>query len=184
MNRDRIIDEYFTWLYNLTSENRYSDNISYKKLLMHLHYTEFRYLMLQDRNRAEDGMELRYRFAITHDYDREEVNEVLAILDRPCTVFEMMVALAVRCEETIMDDPSKGDRTGYWFWKMIVNLGLGSVLDHKFDKRLVDEKLNRFLERDYEPDGKGGLFRIRDCDRDLRTVEIWHQLCWYLDSIM
>ena len=39
----------------------------------------------------------------------------------------MMIALAIRCEEHIMDDPDAGDRTGQWFWSMLVSLGLGSM---------------------------------------------------------
>ena len=83
-----------------------------------------------------------------------------------------------------MDDPGVGDRTGQWFWGMIVNLGLGSMTDGRYDRRFVEGVLNRFLNREYEPDGRGGLFRIKHCNRDLRTVEIWYQLCWYLDSIV
>jgi hypothetical protein len=96
----------------------------------------------------------------------------------------MMVALALACEEDIMDNTSYGNRTGQWFWGMIVNLGLGSMTDGRYDERRVDEIIDRFLDRDYEPNGEGGLFTIRHCDRDLRDVEIWHQLCWYLDSII
>jgi hypothetical protein len=95
----------------------------------------------------------------------------------------MMVALASECEET-MDDPNVGDRTGQWFWGMIVNLGLGSMADYNFDYDYVDGVIQRFLNREYEPNGRGGLFTIRNCTEDLRTVEIWSQLCWYLGTIM
>ena len=114
------------------------------------------------------------------DYD----DEVLDILDGPCSVLEMMIALAIRCEENIMDDPNIGDRTSQWFWGMVVNLGLGSMVDCRFDKQFVDETIRIFLNRKYAPNGNGGLFTIRDCDKDLRKVEIWHQLCWYLDKIV
>lgn len=182
MTRDYIVDEYFEWLCNLVCKNRYSEPISYRKLLMRLHSIDFRYSIANDGNRAEDGIDLRYRFAIYEGYENS-VEIILDILDGPCSVLEMMIALAIRCEETIMDDPQKGDRTGQWFWGMIVNLGLGSVIDRRFDSRVVDSKIDRFLNREYEPDGKGGLFTIENCDRDLRTVEIWCQLCWYLDCI-
>lgn len=104
-------------------------------------------------------------------------------LDGPCSILEMMIALAIRCEETIMDDTSRGDRTSQWFWEMIVSLGLGSMSDDRFAPDIVDDILDRFLNREYEPNGKGGLFTIKNCEYDLRDVEIWYQLCWYLDSI-
>ena len=106
------------------------------------------------------------------------------ILYGPCSVLEMMLGLAIRCEEDYMDNPVKGNRTGQWFWGMVVNLGLGAMDDSKFDKVFVEDAVRRFLNREYEPDGTGGLFKIRNCDRDLRYVEIWWQLCWYLDSIV
>ena len=94
----------------------------------------------------------------------------------------MMVALAVRCEETIMDDTRYGDRTGQWFWEMMTNLGIGNMFDERFDAEFVEEKVSIFLDREYAPNGKGGLFYIKGCQDDLRDVEIWTQLCWYLDK--
>lgn len=148
---------------------------------MFLHSVEFRYSIPNDGNRAKDGIDLRYRFSLfSSSYD---MDTTMDMLDGPCSVLEMIIALANRCEEDCMDDPVIEDRTTQWFWNMIVNLGLGSMTDDRFDKRFVKSTIERFLDRDYEPNGKGGLFTIKETDRDLRTVEIWYQLCWYLDSI-
>lgn len=174
-----INNDYFDWLYKKACDDRYSGEISYKKLLMHLHNTEFIYSLDRDRNRADDGIKLRQRFA--DDY--ELVDEADAYLTEPCSVLEMMLALAIRCEETIMDDPAYGNRTTQWFWGMITTLGLGSMTDDNYDKRFISSTIRRFLNRDYDPDGRGGLFYIRNCTYDLRDMEIWIQLCWYLDSI-
>ena len=95
-----------------------------------------------------------------------------------------MVALTIRCEETIMDNPAFGDRTGQWFWSMVNNLGLSDMTDDRFDERIVRKKIDIFLKRGYEPDGQGGLFRIKHCRRDMRYVEIWYKLCWYLDQFI
>lgn len=181
MTRSRICNEYFNWLYDLIAGRRSSRQISYRKLLKHLHNTEFRYVIQKDKNRARDGVDLRYRFALAEYYDTEP-DYITEMLDGPCSVFEMMVALAIRCEET-MDDPDIGDRTGQWFWGMIVSLGLGSMLDSRYNATIVDDVMDRFLDRAYEPDGMGGLFTIENCHRDLRDVEIWNQMWWYIDSI-
>ena len=175
---DRINNEYFEYLCELIDAKRFSKRVSYRKLLMHLHDIEFTWSVPYDDNRADDGIQLRRRFALMRN-DMTLTDYILG----PCSVLEMMVALAVRCE-TIMDDTSYGDRTGQWFWGMLVNLGLGSMIDARFDEEFVEYVIVRFLDREYEPDGRGGLFTIYHCDRDLRDVEIWHQLCWYLDSIV
>lgn len=178
MTRRQVKDEYFNWL----SEFVCRGPDSYSRLLAHLHRTTFRYLIPKDLNRAEDGEALRYRFALIQ-YPGFSPDTILDILDRPCSVLEMMVALAIRCEEDIMDDPNIGNRTGQWFWGMIVNLGLGAMRDSRYDEQYVDYALDTFLNREYDYDGAGGLFTVRNCDRDMRDVEIWHQLCWYLDEI-
>ena len=177
--RNQIINEYFDWMSGLVNNNTYSDRTSFNKLLMYLHTTEFRYSIPRDRNRAEEGIALRWQFFYEHpdlDRDAEEY------LRGPCSVLEMMIALAIHCED-MMANEYKGDRTSQWFWGMVVSLGLGGMTDDQFDRHFVDYTINKFLDRDYEPNGKGGLFTIRNCDRDLREVEIWYQLNWYLDTI-
>ena len=182
MNRHDIVDDYFEWLLNKVSDGGRKGPMSFRKLLTHLHEMDFRYSISKDHNRAEDGANLRYRYAL--DYPREYRDDILYILDNTCSVLEMMVALAIRCEEGIMDDPNYGDRTGQWFWGMVVSLGLGGMFDSEYDSRVVEYKVQRFLDREYEPNGRGGLFTIRDCDRDLRHFEIWVQMSWYLNTLM
>lgn len=181
MNYTEVNSKYFDWLFDMVCRNRYPAQNSFRKLLMHLHDIDFRYMIANDQNRASDGVRLRYRFALYLGYD-DDPKEITNLLSGPCSVLEMMVGLAVRCEEDIMDDASKGNRTGQWFWEMIVSLGLGSMDDRRYDERVVDDVIECFLNRDYKPNGKGGLFTIDNTDQDLRIVEIWYQMCWYLDN--
>lgn len=179
MTQYDILNHYFEWLCNSVCGDRILGGPSYRKLLMHLHSTQFYYSIPKDEDRYNAGVDLRWRFICANNYSVEALGE----LEGPCSVLEMMIALAIYCEEHIMDDPSYGDRTGQWFWGMVTNLGLGASYDGNFDRSYVEEVITRFLDRKYEPDGKGGLFRIRNCKDDLRRVEIFHQLCWYLNSI-
>jgi hypothetical protein len=135
-----------------------------------------------DANRYEDGIDLRYRFGYSENIDGTLIADYLD--DRPCSVLEMLIALAIRLEEHIMNDPAIGDRTGQWFWNMVANLGLGGMDDAKFDRGYVENIIQRFLNRDYERNGKGGLFTVEHCKEDLRNVEIWYQACWYLDRVL
>ena len=173
--------DYFEWLYEGMCGDRYSKNVSYRKLLERLHNINFRYTIPNDRNRASDGKNLRYSFAVAEGCE-DNPEMITEYLEGPCSVFEMMVALAQRCE-SVMDDPKIGDRTGQWFWGMIANLGLNGMTDNRYDEQYVNDVINHFLDREYESNGKGGLFTIRNCEYDLRDVEIWYQLCWYLDTI-
>lgn len=177
--QNRITNEYFEWLYAWMCGLKRSKTSSFRKLLTHLHKIEFSYSIPNDVNRAEDGVDLRYRFALEQGY-----SDVPDGLEGPCSVFELIAAIAIRCEETIMANPDIGDRTSQWFWCMISNLGLGSMTDDRFDVQYVDDVILRFMNREYEPDGTGGLFKIKNCKYDLRDVEIWYQLNWYLDNFV
>jgi len=175
---DQVRSDYFEWMYDIVCGGRFEGESGYRQLMTFLHDAEFIYFVPYDENRARDGITLRYRYCVLHDCEDLEV-----YLDGPCSVFEMILALAIRCEETIMDDPDKGDRTSQWFWDMINNMGLGGMTDGNYNEWLVADVVGRFLRREYDYDGRGGLFRVRDWHRDMRTAEIWHQLTAYLNSI-
>lgn len=175
-------NDYFEYLYNYVCGQRFGEKISYRKLLMFLHSKEFTYIIDKDENRADDGINLRRRFAL--DTGINDELDIFEVLTGPCSVLEMIAALAIRCEETIMDDPKIGDRTGQWFWGMINNLGLGSMRDDNFDRLYCEECVDVLLNRDYSPNGEGGLFTIKKCTEDLRNVEIWVQQNWYLNTLL
>lgn len=182
MTKNELNNRYFNWMCQLVSVRRYSKGRSYRKLLQFLHRVDFYYIIPMDSNREADGIDLRYRFGYENSYEESMIASFLD--DRPCSVLEMMIALAIRCEENIMDDPDIGDRAGQWFWSMIVNLGLEDMDDVKYNESYIDRAINRFLNREYKRNGEGGLFTVRHSGRDLRNVEIWYQMCWYLDELV
>lgn len=178
MTKDELRNRYFNWMYRLVCDNRYAKDLSYRKLLRHLFETDFTYTISMDGNREADGIDLRYRFGYDQCYDLPVIASDLD--DCPCSILEMMIALAIRCEEHIMDNPDVGDRTGQWFWNMIVSLGLGSMSDIHYDETYTDAVILRFLNRQYDRNGQGGLFTVHNSEKDMRTAEIWYQMCWYL----
>ena len=182
MTKNELNEEYLQWMYELVVDQYRYSNVSYQKLFQRLYDTEFTYQIPMDGNRAEDGIDLRYRFGREMGYEDSLIATLLDI--RSCSVLEMMIALAIRCEENIMDNPDVGDRTGQWFWNMLVSLGIGSEDDARFDSTYVDGCLRRFLNRDYNWDGKGGLFTVENPPRDMRRIEIWYQLNFYLQEII
>lgn len=176
----KIETQYFDWLCDkVLSDNL---NMKYYKLMDRLHNFDFVPLLRMDENREHDGKQLRYRFGLENDIPRSVINQSLDTRDI-ASVLEMMIALSIRCEETIMTDDDYGDRTGNWFWNMIVSLGLGIMNDSRFDDNYVSLVLDDFVNRQYKRNGEGGLFTIDGINRDMRNVEIWYQMCWYLDSL-
>lgn len=135
---------------------------------------DFRWSVRGDKNRASDGLDLRA--------DYYDVSGDYADKDGPCSILEMMIALAKRCENELMYDPEKGDRTELWFWIMIDNLGLENMDDYAYDEEYCDFVLNRFLDREYESDGYNGPFFIHGFDKDMRKLELWYQLNFYLEN--
>ncbi len=173
---------YFDWLYDMVSDWDEIRNYSYKKLLYFLHMTDFEYSLPMDANRYDDGIELRYKFGYKFEIDQRNI--VSELDNKPCSVLEMMVALAERCEESVMDNPEEGNRTAEWFWCMIKSLGLFDQDDELYSREIVSRKIRKFLDRNYGSNGKGGLFTIPDCRDDLRDVEIWYQANWWLNYIL
>jgi hypothetical protein len=169
-----INNSYFEWLCRLVCDRQHRQS-SYRQMLQNIHLIPFIAINPLDENRGADGIELRYRFA------REENrrSELIYLEIEKCSVLEMMIALAVRCEEHIMENSEIGNRTAQWFWIMVQNLGIEQTSDTYDVTRII----TRLLHRDYESDGRGGLF-IVDTGDDVRQIEIWYQMCLYLNNML
>ena len=132
----------------------------------------------KDGRRGDDGVELRYRVCRE---ERRPDGEIATNLDnRECSVLEIMVSLAIRMEETITSDPDYGDRTSIWFWDMVDSMGLLDMHDDRFHGETVNATLDRMIRREYASNGRGGLFTVREPREDMRNVEIWYQMMWWL----
>ena len=148
--KSKIVEDYKEWLINDIYNREFS--ISYDKLFNKMFDTEFRYSPI-DKNRAFDGVYLRYVYADAEGMDEKLAEKEFDIF--PCSVLEALVALARRCEEDIMGDSNiYGDRTGQWFWEMLDNIGLTKYNDSNYDDREVSDILDHFMDREYGPHGE------------------------------
>ena len=177
---NEIVNEYFEWMYHLVCNDEKYNKLSFRKLLYFLYSVDFFPQIEMDENRRIDGINFRYRFGYENGYSDEYIKRYLDT--KECSILEMMLALAYRVEEQIMADISYGNRTGQWFWVMIVNLGLGQMDDAKFDKGYCTYVIDTFLQRRYLDNGKGGLFVVNHPRRNMQDVDIWCQFMWYLDE--
>ena len=183
MHRNDIVNDYFNWLYRFVCGSKSPKKGSYRRLLKQLHDIEFTYIIPMDGNRAEDGIDLRYRFGVEFDIPKAIIASYLDC--QPCSVLEMMVALSLRIEETIMSDPEMGDRVANWFWEMMGNLSLDDMDNRHHDPDGVEESIDIFLNRKYRRNGTGGgPFVINKPKTDIRKVEIWYQAMWHLDEVL
>lgn len=171
---------YFRWLLEQVYID--PDTTDYNYVLKKLFSARFVPLVANDDNRTADGIRLRMRF-----FDEEQIGVMdgFTAIDDDCSVLEMMIALAIRCEHDIMADPDKGDRTGYWFQIMLENLGLLGYPDENLDADMVfavRQIIDDFTTRSYKKNGYGGLFPLKTTKKDQRKVEIWYQMAEYLNE--
>lgn len=138
----------------------------------YLFNTKFRWTIETDSNRVFDGIQLRYLY-----------NHRFGHMDKsPASVLEVLIALAKRCEDDIMQDPDFGNCTYLWFWTMIGNLGLLDQTDNNFNEKTVSDIIQKFMDRRYKRDGKGSIFHTSDPHKDFRKADLWYQMAWYMDE--
>ena len=138
----------------------------------YLFHIDFKWSIETDSNRVFDALQLRYLY--NHRFGKIDKS--------PASVLEVLIALAKRCEDDVMQDPEFGDCTYLWFWTMIENLGLMDQTDDNFDEEKASEIIYIFLNRRYKRNGKGSIFYTTDPHKDFRKADLWYQTAWYMDE--
>lgn len=172
--------QYFEWMVSILIPD-VNKRVVYSNLLDTLNSLEFIPSMDMDYNRFNDGVELRFRFGDENGFGKTSISCYLDT--HPCSMLEMMCALSLRIEETIMSDPEIGDRTWIWFDEMLNSLGFINQTNYNFDYNLILSNINTFNRRQYESNGRGGLFTIDDPTVDVRDLEIWYQMNLYIKQV-
>jgi hypothetical protein len=169
------IDEYYRWLLKFVYDDKCP---KYDVLLERLFETPFVALIERADDRIKDVLRLRWQYADENGIERSIVaNDI----NGPCSMLELMIALAIRCESDIMANDSAGDRSGQWFWQMVASLGIGVLTDDVYNKsKYADDYflsiIDTFLKRQYEYNGQGSLFTIDNPKKDMRLLSIWEQM--------
>ena len=167
MSRIDLPYDYYIWLCDVINLRAHR---GYSKLIKQLSEIEFYWSVANDGDRAEDGKRLRIDYIFDTD-DRSDDSWV----DEPCSVLEMLIALASRLRNDIM--PEYDIETDDWFWKFISNLGLDLYNDRNWSKIEVGERVNSFLSRD----GKVVLFfSEKHTKKQHKKLEIWYQMHFWL----
>lgn len=173
--------DYFYWLCEMVCvDGRYNDT-SYYRLAELLFQEEFYWVVDYDEDRADDGLEMRNRYR--YEGGQEDPGS------GTCSVFEMLVALADRMEQ-ILDELDGECKTPIFFWQMIENLTLDRFSDEYFERlsesaqrsaeQRILKKLHKWMDRDIDYNGKGGIFPLRQPKRDQRDLDFWYQANAYI----
>lgn len=162
-------DDYLEWLYaQVGSVDNKNLSKSYWTLMKFLYTKEFTWSYIEkDGNRAQDGRDLRRQFlADTGLSTRGDPG----FLDYGCSFLELMIGICVKLE--FQSDMSVRE----WFWVLIENLGLKRCTDaNPPDQEIINHILDKVLNRQYAPNGAGGLFPLQQPEQDQRDVELYYQ---------
>ena len=165
---EKLERRYLTWLMG-----KVSIGDEYSELCNTMLHTDYIFLVGNDDNRATDGLSLRYEFENKYGF-------VDSIADE-CSILEMFVKLAMRCDADVMYDAEYGNRADLWFWEMLCNLGLDQFTNNYWNPLEINYILEDFNYRNYGRNGGHGCaFPVKNPLHDLRTTEIWYQMMWWL----
>jgi hypothetical protein len=165
-------DRYLTWLYEqIGSVTLKTPARTYWILLRQLYSKEFVWFVPNDDNRVEDGRELRHEFVSSQNITDAD-SEWMGL---GCSMLEMLIGLSRRLSFEAGGEPR------VWFWHFMDILDLRKCNDRsRFSEKYVDNILSIVIWRNYNSDGQGGLFPLRNPQQDQRKVEIWYQMSAYL----
>ncbi len=159
-----MYSDYYLWLVSLVDDGNHSELIRY------LYEQPYRWQFTLDANRAAGGMNLRNKYAYENGINPQDVG------NGPCSILEMLIALAERMTELLTMD------IWDWFWDLIRNLRLDTFDDNHFDERGVNYILNIWLNRQYDARGNGSLFPLKSYAGDCRNLDIWGQMNAWIDE--
>lgn len=162
-------EEYYIWLLNKVGFKRRG----YDRLMRCLYKIPFEYTINRDRNRVDDARELYFEFADENRLERDKRHLP--------SVLEVLIALAIRIDTEYIGDPSDPDPECI-FWEMCCNLGLEKYTDTKYIEDAVTSIIEAWLFRDFDMDGEGSIFPLKDPAHNQRNAEIWSQMQEYLSE--
>lgn len=133
-----------------------------------------------DENRIMDALYLRKEFIKNESFAGYFVDDFVL----PVSVLEVLVVLAMRCEEDFHSEEF-GDRTGFWFFSMLRNAGLIEFDDDHWMKgwyKVIRDRVYYILDRKYTRGCRGGFFPLRRSRHDQRFRELWFQMLDWLNE--
>lgn len=183
MGNKHVHNDYFMWLCETVDYGSDFNEFKYSRLLGVLHDIDFVIpinipTIANDANRVSNGENLRWHYVC------DGGSRSILGINKPCSVLELIIGLAMDFE-SIVDDADIDCSTRRWFWMMIENLDLKHMTNEEIDIERIYDVIETFMYRRYSSDGSnGGLIVIPRCHINLTTIELWNQMCLYLDEMI
>ena len=169
-----IKKEYFNHLVDMVCDKKHP-KVDYIPLLDLLHSMKFEVVIEMDENRVGDGAFLREKWL-----QKEGIYEYLYEFDdENVSVLELLISVAERFEFAIGDN-MLGDYTNERFWELLRNLDIEKYSAGNYKPLNIKEKVRNWMLRKYKKDGTGSIFPVKNCEKDMRTLQIWDQMNVYI----
>lgn len=146
----------------------------YASLFSVLDTKEFRVQVQDDWNRLGDGEYLKYRFAYEKGIPYAEVDSGDMSEWKPKCI-DVILAIAYSIRNMALREES--DSISDLFWGMMNSMGLDNP---NLSVKDIIQRLDDFMDRNFEPNGHGGLFIVNNPNLDMRELTIWEQINVYV----
>ena len=134
----------------------------------------FEVILDKDSDRISDCLALRgqyfYEIGINGDFSNKEVS-----------ILELLISLAIRIDNEYIGNPND-PHPEIIFWEMICNLGLNKFDNSHYNGDKIYRILGNFVSRQYDFNGNGGIFPLKNVCFDQKDVEIVGQMKAYLSE--
>jgi hypothetical protein len=159
--------EYFEWL---ISQVKIPNNRTYYDMFSRMYDLEFVWMIPNDDNRVQDGLDLRGEFS---NGIRRRLN------GKGVSILEILVSLSRRVSFIAGGDAPT------WAWRLLKNLRLTKISDPLTDEKInkLDEILYNLVWRAYDSSGHGGFFPLKNPIEDQTKVELWYQMNAYVNEM-
>lgn len=178
--------EYSKWLTKQIGDSTYK-NKSYSilfKILFNIYFTP---ILELDKNRTSDIVSL-LREPYINTINRKQLftdKDVNSFLSETPRFLELIISLGMRIDSDFLREINGVDNSRIYFWMILKNLELLQYDDDSFKEenvlKIIDI-LTKVNTRTYTFNGKGGLFPLEYTEIDQRNVQIWDQMCTFVNQ--
>lgn len=141
----------------------------YSRLMSDLLTYPFEVIIPEDDSRLKEGAYLRHEFT-GEDVDLNTVS-----------VIEVLIAFAIRIDREYIGIPQE-PHPEILLMEFFNNLKLLKYFNENYNEEEVKNIITKFVTRQYNFNGYGGIFPLKHTNIDQRKIQLWNQMTMYLSE--